>query len=366
MGDKRREKRTPRKILARILEAEGTFPAIVRNMSGHGMQIGTTRDLAAGRKVKMLLQPDSASPIPVEGQIRWHRGESGGESVELGLQLDSAPPGFFDLLLSLPAGGLAEQLHNLSAMPLVILDLMAMVNDPASSVRHIEEKIKTDQALVAYLLKSVNSPFYGLAKPATSIRQTIQVTGFAALRSLLLSYFTRQLTYLAGDRETQQRLWQHALGVALTAREMAKSAGLDGEEAYTAGLLHDIGKAVLLTADTATYLPVLRETFAASEPSLHIEGRLLGYSHVEAGLYVMERWNFSQLQRDVVAFHHSPQAYGGGHATVPIAAFANQLLHRQGGRESSAAEPCPLPPELQHISTAGLMEKALEQMQSLC
>jgi putative nucleotidyltransferase with HDIG domain len=363
LSEKRREKRNSRKIPARLLEAGNSLPAMVHDLSSHGLKFRTTHHSPNGAMVKLLLLPDSPAPIPIEGAVCWCR-SSGSGNQELGLRFESSPPDYFDLLLGHSAGGVERQMAQLSPMPMLLLDLMAMVNDPASSVRRIEEKIKTDQALVAYLLKTVNSPFYGLPKSAASIRQAIQIAGFSALRSVLLAYFTRQLTYLAGDRETQQRLWQHALAVALTAREAARVAGLDEEAVYTAGLLHDIGKAVLLAVDTPAYLPVLRETFTAAESPMRVESRRLGYSHVEAGLYVMEHWNFSQLQRDVVACHHSPTADTGNQAAVLVAVYANQLVTRQSGREPDPDEVCPLPPALQGVSPGSLLERALPQMQS--
>ncbi len=366
MSEKRREKRLGRRIVARLeMDGQEPRPAVISDVSGHGMRIRTPRGGPGGCRVKLRLEPGTPRELQVEGEVRWSRGESERDSVELGLRLDAAPADFFDLLLALPPGGLAERLQDLNAMPTLILDLMALVNDPSASVRHIEGRIKRDQAMTAYLLKSVNSAYYGLAQPAASIRQALQVAGFATLKSLLLSYFTRQLTYLAGDRPTQQRLWRHSLVVALLAREAGRAAGVDEEAAFTAGLLHDIGKAVLLAAEPTLYLPVLQEATRVAGSSMQVEGRLLGYSHVEAGLYVMEKWNFSELQRQAVRFHHLPLAYEGGEVTVPIVAWANQLIHHHEGRMPDAAELCPLPPGLGAVSPAALLEKALQQVEPL-
>ncbi|MCP4215372.1 MAG: HDOD domain-containing protein, partial [bacterium] len=113
-----------------------------------------------------------------------------------------------------------DKIEELAAMPSIALDLMAMLNDPSSSVTNIVDRVKLDQAMISYILKNCNSPLYGVRNEVTSIKMAVNLLGFSTLKSILMAYFMRNLYQLSGKNEIKDYLWKHSVAVAVFSKSL--------------------------------------------------------------------------------------------------------------------------------------------------
>lgn len=221
-----------------------------------------------------------------------------------------------------------DNIEELSAMPALALDVMAMVNDMTTSVHDIAQKVRLDQAMVSFLLKACNSPLYGVRQEVTNINRAINLLGYSTIKSILMSYFNRNLYQLSGKNEVKDSLWKHSVAVAVFARNLCSKLNMDPEDGYVAGLLHDIGKMVLYLDDSDKYGEIVRRVADKESPDfLTAEKELLGMTHVETGYFLLEKWKFSQLLKDVVLYHHELKLFVGDDQVIGLVAFADQLTH---------------------------------------
>ncbi|MCP5051424.1 MAG: HDOD domain-containing protein [bacterium] len=220
-----------------------------------------------------------------------------------------------------------DNIEELSAMPAIALDVMGMLNDPNSRVKNIVEKVRLDQAMVSYIIKHCNSPFYGIRSEVTSIERGINLLGYTNLKSILMSYFMRNLYHLSGKNEIKDFLWKHSIAVAVFAKNLGEKLKLNSDEAYVAGLLHDIGKIVLYLDDKDAYAKVVEAVQNEDEDFLEAEKRLLEFTHVDTGYFLLEKWKFSQILKDVALYHHDLKLFVGSDQLIGVVSFANHLAH---------------------------------------
>lgn len=220
-----------------------------------------------------------------------------------------------------------DKIEELSAMPAIALDVMAMLNDASSSVKEIVEKVRLDQAMVSYVLKTCNSPLYGVRSEVTSIARAISLLGYTNLKSVLMSYFMRNLYHLSGKNEIKDFLWKHSVAVAVFSKNLGALMKIDADEAYVAGLLHDIGKIVLYLDNASSYEKIIQEVEKGDTDFLTAEKQLLEFTHVDIGYFLLEKWKFTQLLKDVVLYHHDLQLFMGSDKMIGVVTFANQMAH---------------------------------------
>ena len=190
-------------------------------------------------------------------------------------------------------------------LPDFVVRLLGVLNKPETEPSQLESYLQNDQVLVAKLLGMVNSPFYGLNRTVTTIKDAVMVLGFRGVRSLVLASSTAR--FLQCDYScyghSSKGLWQHAVCVAAGARQLAPHAGLNAEareQLFVAGLLHDIGKLLL-----APYLTEKRRSADnQEEPSTEFERELVGIDHSEAGALVCAKWNLSREVQELLTSHH--------------------------------------------------------------
>ncbi|MCP4221439.1 MAG: HDOD domain-containing protein [bacterium] len=224
-----------------------------------------------------------------------------------------------------------DRIEELTAMSTVALDLMAMLNSPSTTLSDITSKVKLDPAITAYILKYCNSPFLGLRSHISSISHGVNLVGFARCKSLLMDYFLRNLYGISGKKYLTDYLWEHSLSVAIAARELAERLKIDcdPEEAYVAGLLHDIGKLVIYYHAPDSYEQLMQEADRERIPFHPLEAERYGYTHAETGLYLMQKWLFSDLLKNSARYHHDfsdLSAYKNADL-VRLVAFANSTIH---------------------------------------
>ncbi|MBI2297898.1 MAG: HDOD domain-containing protein, partial [Armatimonadetes bacterium] len=210
--------------------------------------------------------------------------------------------------------GLLEYADNLPSLPVAVIRALQLLNNEDSTTDAIVVALSADQALAAQLLRIANSPYYGVSRRVSTIKQAAMVLGRKAVKSLVIAaaaedYLSRPQDGYLLDRG---QLWQHSLVVAQASAMVAGRVQYrQTEEAFVAGLLHDIGKVVL-----NSYLRACREKVAArlNAPGAgsfsDLETELLSANHASIGGVVASHWQLPERLARAIEFQHAPSEAG--------------------------------------------------------
>jgi putative nucleotidyltransferase with HDIG domain len=204
-----------------------------------------------------------------------------------------------------------SKVKDLQTIPGATTALLQLLNDPTSSTGAITGEVRKDQGLMALVLRTANSSLYGSAGQVRDITEAVIVLGFDTLRQLVLARLAR--TALRRNDPVQRALWRHALATAVAAEACARAVrGITVAHAFTGGLLHDIGKAVLSEGSPEAYARVWEIQSRDERPSDEIEREHFGTDHAEVGAALLKSWQFPPLYQHAVRFHHAPASATGG------------------------------------------------------
>jgi putative nucleotidyltransferase with HDIG domain len=181
-----------------------------------------------------------------------------------------------------------------------------LLRDYNSSTRQITDAFSYEPALVARILRLANSPIYSLETNVTSVAMAINAVGTKTLQDIVMVEFAAA-TFRSQIRNSPigQKIWEHSLAVAILARELSKMLEMHGtEETFTCGLLHDLGKLILLNSDFELYSQILTEN--EENEMLIAETRQYGYNHTEVGSLVARRWGLPDGVCYAILHHHNP------------------------------------------------------------
>ncbi len=208
-----------------------------------------------------------------------------------------------------------DRFESLPTLPAVVVRVLEVVLDSESSAKDAAEIIASDPALAAKVLKIVNSPAYGLRQKISTIGHAVAMLGFATLKGLVLSVsvFDELLEKGKPAGLDKAMFWQHSLAVAAAAKSVAAETGYDlPEEAYVAGLLHDVGKVAMDFTMKEKYAAFLARLKAESLDQIAMEPAELGISHADAGSRILARWNLPLILQQAVRHHHEEVLDGRG------------------------------------------------------
>jgi putative nucleotidyltransferase with HDIG domain len=247
-------------------------------------------------------------------------------------------------------------LQDLPSLPAVVMELLSSIDQEDIDISVLAKKVSHDQALTAKTLRLANSSLYGLQVKVTTIQQAITFLGFQTTRNLITAAAVTGC-FPEGQCATfdDQAFWRHSIATAACAKVLARRMRFNQDYAFTAGLLHDIGRLVLVSSFPARYEQVIAYRAAHDCTLLEAERAVLGVDHVEAGVALAEHWNFSDTMRLAIANHHDPEAVGAGFL-ASIIHVANAIVHAL----DVAREPDELVPVVSSVSWAalGLSEEA--------
>ena len=207
-----------------------------------------------------------------------------------------------------------------------VMELLRSLDDENLNATSLAKKIGHDPVLSARVLKIVNSPFYGVAGKVASLQESVMVLGFSNVRRLALAVSLNGSFPMRGHGEADpRRIWRHSFCVALCAQALAPLCRIEAESAFTAGLLHDIGRIALLSVDPERFAAVLAARTQYPDLSA-AETALLGFTHAEFGARLLERWRLPTILIRAVEFHHLPDTTPTAPLTDVIY-LADQLAH---------------------------------------
>ena len=145
-------------------------------------------------------------------------------------------------------GQVVQKVRDLAVLPQVVHQIIHLTSNPNASAKDLERLISIDQGMSTRVLNTVNSAYYGFSRKIASIKDAVVLLGFKAVRNLAMTVSVFDLFVGKTDRQNLRRgkWWRHSIDTALCARLIASQAsGVSPDEAYTAGLLQDIGKPLL-------------------------------------------------------------------------------------------------------------------------
>lgn len=209
---------------------------------------------------------------------------------------------------------LVAQLGSLPSLPSLYFRIMEALASPDSSLEQIGDIIASDPSMTAKILQLVNSAFFGIARRISNPVEAVQFLGVGRVRSLVLSLHVFScFDDVRVKNFSIERVWKHSMSTALVAQKIARLQRADRaftDEAYVAGMLHDIGKVML-----AASLPDLYEKAVnlAAEEKLALpeaEREIFGVTHAQVGAYLLGLWGLPITIVEAVAFHHDPQQGG--------------------------------------------------------
>lgn len=203
---------------------------------------------------------------------------------------------------------------HLPPLPRVLSELMSYLQQDEIDTDHVVQLLNQDQALVAHALRIANSPFHGLARQVGSLQEAMVVLGLRAVHSLvttaaITSLFQPLQEQLRQAGYDQHRFWRHSLGTAYCARELALKLEVNAEYAYTAGLLHDLGKLVLAASHPQHFQQIVRQVQGQDSHWLDAERLLLGFDHADISAALAEHWQFPVTISEAIALHHTPEEH---------------------------------------------------------
>jgi putative nucleotidyltransferase with HDIG domain len=201
---------------------------------------------------------------------------------------------------------LLEKLQDIRTLPVVAMKVNDLINDPHSSSADIAEVLKKDQVLTAKILRLVNSSYYAIPGGVTDVQRALAFLGFNTLAQLVLGISVYSVfSDSEKDHFSIPEFWRHALATAVCSEMLAKRLKLPKpEEAFTCGLLHDVGKLVLNEIDPGMLKRIVTETRSRSCSFVDVERELDVPGHAFIGEVIATRWGLPQSIRLAIRYHH--------------------------------------------------------------
>jgi putative nucleotidyltransferase with HDIG domain len=251
-----------------------------------------------------------------------------------------------DLLISKNLKRLVSRVESLPSIPMLYTRIMALLDQPEASAKEIGQVISEDLGMTAKILQMVNSAFFGLPRRFTDINQAVVYLGSDTIRSLaLFGGMFSSFKPNSHSRFDAEALFFHSQRVSGIARQIVSLERLGkktAEDAFLAGLLHDVGKLVIAENFPEVYRNVDSDVQLHEPNVLEVEVKTLGATHAEVGAYLMGLWGLPDPIVEAIAFHHHPSQCPATELD-PLGAVhaANALAHQLDGGGAAEGDDAP-------------------------
>ena len=221
-----------------------------------------------------------------------------------------------------------ETSRSLPTLPHILLQLIDICNQDKKGIRDLSKVINKDPSISERLLRLVNSAYYSLKQKISSIDQALLLLGMDAVKNIAISSSVYQVFHRPSRKSVfnLKLFWWHSLSCATLARRLAiRIQYPNPDEAFLAGLMHDIGKILLWNNFEQQYEKILKKS-AYRTPELLEGEREFGLGHAEAGAWLIRRWDPHSFMPDAVLYHHDqPDRILNASALVKTVYVANRL-----------------------------------------
>jgi putative nucleotidyltransferase with HDIG domain len=221
---------------------------------------------------------------------------------------------------------LIAKVKDLPPLPSVVLRALEMTLDPEVSIRDLQAVISKDQALSAKILRIVNSAMYSLRRDVSTVSHAVSVLGVETVKSLIMAVSVERVFQSARDLGTKL-MSDHSWGTALAARSIARRVRYENtEEALVCGLMHDLGKPVLLQNLQPSYTEIISQVYKGDSTFHQLELETFGFSHAHVGALLAKKWNFPPQLSEAVSYHHNPISAPSYRKLACIIGLANSYM----------------------------------------
>ena len=255
---------------------------------------------------------------------------------------------------------LTSHLESLPSLPMLCTELLEELQSEEPSTKEISRIISQDMGMSIKVLQLVNSSYFGVRQPVSSISQAINYLGLDTIKTIIVSAkIFSQFQQTQGGGISLEALWDHSMTVMGWARLIAKAEKVDQkhiDEFMLAGMLHDVGKLVLISQMPDEYEQVLA---LSAQENLHFfsaEKKVIGTNHSEVGAYLLGLWGFSHNVAEAAAFHHNPIDAGTeGFSPLTAVYAANMLAHELDSWKPGQDKELPI--EDDYLFKLGLLDR---------
>jgi len=227
-----------------------------------------------------------------------------------------------------------KEISHIATLPEVTLKIIELVEDPSSTAQDLHDVISNDPALCTRILKVVNSSFYGLPGQVSSINRAIVMLGLNAVKNIAIAASLAKL-FRGGDLTPffgAKDLWEHSNAVAVASKLIADRLGLGmADEAYLAGLIHDIGIMVEMQYDRSDLIDAIDRcdvgiTGVPERSLIETEDEVFGANHTDFGHGLCKKWKFPDPFVASAGFHHDPASAPEASRTIVMIVHAADVL----------------------------------------
>lgn len=226
-----------------------------------------------------------------------------------------------------------RQIRNVPSLPSVVIRIRQYLNDPDVSFDALAKVIEHDPGLTANILQLANSAYFGWSRRIKTVKEAITRLGTNRIFQMVLCMSVAPLVRkpIRGYDMEADALWEHSFATAIFAEKMVQSLRVRGrEEAFTAGLLHDMGKVVLGTFIEVDDHPIKELVALEGLPFDEAERRVLGMDHAEVAAELLASWNLPEEVVAAARWHHNPAVAEQHQQIVDIVHLADALAMRAG------------------------------------
>ncbi|OGI00718.1 MAG: hypothetical protein A2Y25_11650 [Candidatus Melainabacteria bacterium GWF2_37_15] len=203
-----------------------------------------------------------------------------------------------------------QKANNLQYNFHIAIKVSKLLDDDNASINDLSKLIEADQALTVKLLKHCNSAEYGFSKRVTTVKDAIARIGFKILKTMIFTIVSKSSfnQEIKGYGLEKGDLWRNSISCAVYSRYLAKLIDYnDPDQAFTAGLLRDIGKLILHEYVRKEYDEIERLVNKENITFSEAEEKIIGLNHCQLGALVADKWNFPQILIDTIKYHHNPE-----------------------------------------------------------
>lgn len=260
------------------------------------------------------------------------------------------------------------KIGDIATLPEVTVRIIKVVEDPKSTARDLHAIIKNDPPLTAKLLKVVNSAFYGLPGQISNIDRAIVLLGLRAVKNIAIA--TSVMRLLKGIRPIPgfdpKQLWRHCLAVGVATRMIFDKVDKNLlEEAFLAGLIHDIGIIVAFQAYSDSFADLIVKVQEEGVSWCQAETDILGVDHQALGMGLASKWKFPMGLRAAIGYHHCPDRVSEDHRVFAYAVRLADMIacvDRKGMSLTIRDDEAVVTPQLMEI--IGLTDQDVEHLRA--
>lgn len=263
------------------------------------------------------------------------------------------------------------RVREVAVLPQVVYQIIELTGNMAATAKDVERAVSVDPGMSARILTLANCAYYALPRKVTSIREAVVFLGFKTLRQLAMTVGCFDLFVGKADRDSLRRRawWRHSIDTAICSKLVAGFVPSTlPEEAYAAGLMHDIGKSLLDRYGTEDYGRAEMMMREGVNP-LEAEAAVFGCSHTTLGYAIGRHWRLPDALVEAIWGHHGINGSSESPATIAVVAVGNSLAHyieaMKGADNATDNEPPLMLPEWA-VSTANLAPETVEVAVQTC